>query len=226
LRFGNLFTVRLPIDQVWGALLDIQRIAPCVPGARLVEVADGEYRGVMRVQVGTAAAEYDGWLRVTEVDEAARRIAVHAIGAETRDGSQAAASVTASLAPAGGATSVTVDTELSVRGRLGQFGAGVMTDVAASLFKEFARRLEQAPHPVAAPTPPPMVTPTAAPTIASASPPVGSASSRPATGSWLPAGLVAVLAVMAVVPRRRWRWALAALGAGLVAAGQRRSSST
>ena len=237
MRLGNLFTLRLSIDQAWEALLDIERLALCVPGARLVEGVDGEYHGVVKVQVGAAAAEYDGWLRFTDVDEAARRIVVHAVGTESRDGSQAAAWVTASLTSAGDATSVTVETELTVSGKLGRFGAGVMTDAAAALLKQFAQRLEEAPAPPetrrpSAPTPAPGAPappdPSLPQTVRGKSRrfPVGFASNHPAAGPWLPAGLIGVMGAMAVAPNRRWRWALAAVGAGLVLAGQRRSSST
>src|SRR5918997_5908200 len=144
MRIDNSFTVALPVEDAWKVLLDVERIAPCMPGAELQEVTDDEYRGVVKVKLGAITAQYKGAVRFAEVDEAARRIVLRAVGRETRGQGNASATVTASLRPAGdGRAQVLIETGLTISGRIAQFGRGVMADVSSKLLGDFARCLEK-----------------------------------------------------------------------------------
>ena len=143
MRIEDRFTVSLPIDETWKVFLDVERIAPCMPGAQLQEMTDDEYRGVVKVKLGAITAQYKGALRFEEVDEAGHRLVLRAEGRETRGQGNAAATVVATLHSAGdGGTEVAIDTDLTVTGRIAQFGRGVMADVSSKLLGEFARCLE------------------------------------------------------------------------------------
>jgi hypothetical protein len=143
MRIDNSFTVGLPAEDAWKVLLDVERIAPCMPGAELQEITDDEYRGVVKVKLGAITAQYKGAVRFAEVDEAGRRLVLRAEGRETRGQGNASATVTATLRPAGeGRTEVAIETDLTISGKIAQFGRGVMADVSSKLLGEFARCLE------------------------------------------------------------------------------------
>jgi uncharacterized protein len=144
MRIDNSFTVGLPAEDAWKVLLDVERIAPCMPGAELQEITEDEYRGVVKVKLGAITAQYKGAVRFAEVDEAAGRVVLSAEGRETRGQGNASATVTASLRPAGdGRTEVIIETDLTISGRIAQFGRGVMADVSSKLLGDFARCLEK-----------------------------------------------------------------------------------
>jgi carbon monoxide dehydrogenase subunit G len=144
MRIDNTFTVALPAEDARKVLLDVERIAPCMPGAQLQEVAGEEYRGVVKIKLGAITAQYKGAVRFAEVDEAGRRIVLRAEGRETRGQGNASATVTATLRSAGdGRTEVAIETDLTVSGRNAQFGRGVMADVSSKLLAEFATCLER-----------------------------------------------------------------------------------
>lgn len=144
MRIENSFTVGLPAEDAWKVLLDVERIAPCMPGAELQEVAGDEYRGIVKVKLGAITAQYKGAVRFAEVDEVGRRIVLKAEGRETRGQGNASATVTATLTDAGdGATRVVIETDLTISGKIAQFGRGVMADVSAKLLAEFAGCLER-----------------------------------------------------------------------------------
>jgi carbon monoxide dehydrogenase subunit G len=139
-------------------LLDVERIAPCMPGAELQEITDDEYRGVVKVKLGAITAQYKGAVRFAEIDEAGRRIVLRAEGRETRGQGNASATVTATLRPAGdGRTEVAIETDLTISGKIAQFGRGVMADVSSKLLDQFATCLEstilagEAPAPAPSP---------------------------------------------------------------------------
>ncbi|WBB61451.1 SRPBCC family protein [Streptomyces sp. WMMC500] len=135
------FTVPVPADEVWRALLDIERIAPCMPGAA-VESFDGEtVRGSVKVKVGPIALTYRGTASFRERDEAARRMVLSANGKETRGAGTARATVMGELTEAGGGTRVSVVTDLAVTGRPAQFGRGVLAEVGDRLVGRFAECL-------------------------------------------------------------------------------------
>src|SRR6187399_2421552 len=98
MEITDSFRVSTPIDETWNVLLDLERIAPCMPGAQLQEVEGDEYRGIVKVKVGPITAQYKGTARIVEADEATRRIVIKADGRDTRGQGNASATVTASLA--------------------------------------------------------------------------------------------------------------------------------
>jgi uncharacterized protein len=164
MNIQDSFRVGVPVEEAWNVLLDVERIAPCMPGAQLQEVEGDEYRGIVKVKVGPITAQYKGAARVVEADEAARRIVIKAEGRDTRGQGNASATVTASLAPAGDGTEVSIDTDLNVTGKVAQFGRGVMADVSSKLLGEFVTCLETnvlagpAPNATSAPNPAPAPT--------------------------------------------------------------------
>jgi carbon monoxide dehydrogenase subunit G len=135
------FRVAVPIQEAWRVLLDVERIAPCLPGAQLLEVDGEEYRGSVTVKVGPITAQYRGAARIVEADEDAHRVVIRAEGRDTRGQGNAAATVTASLVPDGDGTDVEIDTDLHVTGKVAQFGRGVLADVSAKLLSQFAECL-------------------------------------------------------------------------------------
>lgn len=136
------FSVPVPADEAWRVLLDIERVAPCMPGAT-VDSFDGEtIQGSVKVKVGPMTVTYRGTAAFAERDEAARRIVLTANGKEARGQGTARANVTGTLTQSGEgeavATTVTVETDLTVTGRPAQFGRGVMAEVGDKLIGAFA----------------------------------------------------------------------------------------
>ncbi len=136
------FTVAVPVEQAWDVLTDVARIAPCMPGAELTEVDGGTYHGQVKIKVGPITAQYKGTASFAEKDEAARRVVLKASGRDTRGQGTALATVTAAMAEEAGSTTVSIVTDLSVSGRVAQFGRGVMADVSARLLEQFVHNLE------------------------------------------------------------------------------------
>jgi len=143
MKIEDQFRVDVPIEEAWRVLLDVERIAPCMPGAQLQEIEGDEYRGVVKVKVGPITAQYKGAARIIEADEAARRIVLKGEGRDTRGQGNASATVTVLLAADGSGTQVSVDTDLNVTGKVAQFGRGVMADVSSKLLGQFAQNLER-----------------------------------------------------------------------------------
>jgi carbon monoxide dehydrogenase subunit G len=142
MQLKDEFRVGVTPEAAWALLTDIERIAPCMPGAQLQEVEGDDYRGIVKVKVGPITAQYKGVARFRERDEAARRAVVRAEGRETRGQGNAAATITAQLTPDGDGTKVEVVTDLTVTGRVAQFGRGVMADVSTKLLGQFVDCLE------------------------------------------------------------------------------------
>ena len=136
------FTVAVPVEQAWDVLTDVARIAPCMPGAELTEVDGDTYHGRVKIKVGPITAQYKGTASFAEKDEAARRVVLKASGRDTRGQGTASATVTAAMAEQAGSTTVSIVTDLSVSGRVAQFGRGVMADVSARLLEQFVHNLE------------------------------------------------------------------------------------
>jgi len=143
LELSNQFRVGAPPDRAWDVLTDIERIAPCLPGAELQEVDGDEYKGVVKVKVGPITAQYKGTARLLERDDAARRAVLRAEGRDTRGQGNANASITAVLEPDGDGTRVSLTTDLAISGRVAQFGRGVLGDVSAKLLDQFVQCLER-----------------------------------------------------------------------------------
>ncbi|MDF5751349.1 SRPBCC family protein [Spongiactinospora sp. TRM90649] len=144
MRFDHEFTVPVPVEQAWTTLLDVERVAPCLPGATLESVEGDEITGRMRVKVGPITVTYHGTAHLRDVDKDARTVTVEASGKEARGAGTAGATVTARLTPAEGAdgsTKVAVETSFNVTGRPAQFGRGVMAEVGGKLIDRFAANL-------------------------------------------------------------------------------------
>ncbi|WIX81022.1 SRPBCC family protein [Amycolatopsis carbonis] len=139
---SNTFTVDLPVDAAWRVLTDLERVAPCMPGAALLGVEDGVYRGAVRIKVGPVSAKYQGTARFVEKDDGAHRAVLRAEGKDTGGQGNAAATVTATLTEQGRGTKVDVRTDLALSGRVAQFGRGVIADVTGKLLGQFVQRLE------------------------------------------------------------------------------------
>ena len=142
MELKNEFSVSVPVDEAWAVLTDLERIAPCMPGAQLQEVDGDEYRGMVRVKVGPITAQYRGNARFVEMDKDGHRAVLRAEGRDTRGQGNASATVVAELEDSGGSTRVTISTDLSVTGKVAQFGRGVLADVSAKLLGQFVERLE------------------------------------------------------------------------------------
>jgi carbon monoxide dehydrogenase subunit G len=143
MELTNTFDVSVPVETAWKILTDVERIAPCLPGAQLQEIEGDEYRGVVKVKVGPITAQYKGKAIFVERDDVAHRAVLEASGRDTRGQGNASATITALLEPAGGGTHVTVTTDLTVTGKVAQFGRGVLADVSAKLLSQFVDNLEQ-----------------------------------------------------------------------------------
>ena len=145
MELDNSFTVPVPPDQAWDVLLDVQRIAPCMPGATVEEVGGDVVTGRIKVKVGPVSLTYRGTAKFTERDPDARMVVVEASGKETRGSGTASATVRASLAPepSGDGTQVTMHTTMNVTGRPAQFGRGVIVEIAGKLVDQFAQNLAQ-----------------------------------------------------------------------------------
>jgi carbon monoxide dehydrogenase subunit G len=137
-QLDHEFTVPVPAAQAWPVLLDIDRIAPCMPGATVTKVEGDDFEGTVKVKVGPITVTYGGSASFLEKDESARRAVIEARGRETRGSGTATARVTAQLFDEGESTRVTVNTDLSITGKPAQFGRGVMSDVGGKLLGRFA----------------------------------------------------------------------------------------
>jgi len=143
MELTNEFVVPVAIDEAWKLLTDVERIAPCMPGAELQEIDGEEYRGIVKVKVGPITAQYKGKATFVEQDEGAHRAVLRAEGRDTRGQGNANATITCSMAPEGDGTKVTVVTDLAITGRAAQFGRGVMADVSSKLLGQFVSCLEK-----------------------------------------------------------------------------------
>ncbi len=143
MEISDSFRVSTGIDDTWKVLLDIEGIAPCLPGAQLQEVEGDEYRGIVKVKVGPITAQYKGTAKLAEVDETNRRIVIDASGRDTRGQGNAKATITVKMEPEGAGTKVDVSTDLSITGKVAQFGRGVLADVSSKLMGQFVENLER-----------------------------------------------------------------------------------
>jgi hypothetical protein len=138
------FEVTLPLEDAWKVLTDLERVAPCLPGAQLDEVDGEEYRGRVRIKVGPITVEYKGVAHFTSVDEADHVAELHAEGRESRGQGAANANIRATLSEAQpGRTKVVVATSLDVSGKVAQLGRGALADVSARLMRQFVENLER-----------------------------------------------------------------------------------
>lgn len=138
MRLEHEFTVPVPVEQAWDVLLDVERVAPCMPGATIESVEGDSFTGKVKVRVGPVTVAYTGTASFLEKDAETRRVVVQAKGRETRGAGTAAATVTAVLNQVDDGTKVNVETDLAITGRPAQFGRGVMDEVGAKLLGQFA----------------------------------------------------------------------------------------
>jgi len=143
IELDNSFTVPVPPEQAWDVLLDVERIAPCMPGASVTSVEGDEIAGQVKVKLGPLSLSYKGTAKFTEKDPATHTIAIVATGKETRGAGTASATVHASLKPddAEGQTTVSIHTSLNVTGRPAQFGRSLLPEVSGKLIDQFAANL-------------------------------------------------------------------------------------
>jgi carbon monoxide dehydrogenase subunit G len=198
MELDHSFTVPVPPDQAWDVLLDVQRVAPCMPGATVDSVEGDDVAGRLKVKVGPVSMTYKGTAKFTDRDPDTRSILVEASGKETRGSGTASATVKAALSPyesaesngdgagSGDQTLVTIHTTLNVTGRPAQFGRGVIAEVGSRLIDKFAVNLAEqltggTPEPAAAPAPASAAPAEAAATEPAAAPsPAETASAAPA----------------------------------------------
>ena len=177
----NEFMVNRPIQQAWAVLTDVERIAPCLPGAQLEEIEGETYRGVVKVKLGPIATAFRGQAQFVERDDAGHRAVLKGSGRDTGGKGNADALITAQLeAVSTDTTKCVVTTELHISGKVAQFGRGIMGDVSEKLMTQFANNLNTmldqqgdspAPAPAAAAPAPAPATPAAeAPAPAAATP--------------------------------------------------------
>ena len=200
MELNNEFRVAVPAAKTWEVLTDVERVAPCLPGATLLSVDGDEFTGAVKVKVGPITVSYKGDAAFLEKDASAQRVVLKANGKETRGNGNAAAIVTAQLKDEGDATSVVITTDLTISGKAAQFGRGVLADVAGSLIAQFAKSLEAdmlggAPAPAATES-------------------VGAAPQTTAAAAAVPGDSVDLLKVVAVPMAKRAAPAVAALVAG------------
>ena len=142
MRFENQFAVDAPIERVWAALLDVERVAPTVPGAQVLErIGDDAYKVAIKVKVGPMSMTYRGEVEITERDEAAHRAVMKARAKESRGQGMADADVTMVLSGDDGRTAATVTTDVELSGKVATMGQGVLQDVSGRLVQTFANNL-------------------------------------------------------------------------------------
>lgn len=138
MQMEHHFTVPVPVDVAWEALLDPERVAPCMPGATLSSVEGSDFSGSVKVKLGPVTLLYKGNGTFSEVDESARRVVLDASGKDSRGNGTAAATVTATLSEDDGTTAVRVDTDLKITGKPAQLGRGLISEVGGKLINQFA----------------------------------------------------------------------------------------
>jgi uncharacterized protein len=146
IELDNSFTVPVPPEKAWDVLLDVERIAPCMPGASVLSISDdgNEIEGQVKVKLGPLSLTYKGTAKFTDKDQANHTIGIEATGKETRGAGTASANVQAVLKPgdAAGSTLVSIHTSLNVTGRPAQFGRSLLPEVSGKLIAQFAANLE------------------------------------------------------------------------------------
>ncbi|QSR29697.1 carbon monoxide dehydrogenase [Nocardioides sp. S5] len=220
MELNHRFTVPIGVEETWAHFNDIASVAECFPGAQVTEADESSFAGSVKVKLGPIALQYNGSGTFVEKDEAAHRFVVDAKGKDKRGNGTAGAKVTVTMTDAtGGATDVSVETDLAITGKPAQFGRGVMQDVSDKLLGQFVACLEQrlaAPEPEpAAPEPAPVAAPPAPaqPGAHAAAPPAPPTPLRPPPPPPPPPTEALDLgsAVLPILARTYWKPALAAV---------------
>jgi uncharacterized protein len=144
MKLEQSFTVAAPVEQVWDALVDVERIAPCLPGAEITgQGPDGSYEGNFTVKLGPTTASYRGSLKMDSLDEASRVATMHAKGTDKRGQGGANATIVSTLREEGGETTVDVVTDFTITGRLARFGrGGMIEDISKRMMRDFSQCLQ------------------------------------------------------------------------------------
>ncbi|HYM59016.1 MAG TPA: SRPBCC family protein [Solirubrobacteraceae bacterium] len=208
MKLEQSFQVEAPIEQVWEALIDLERVAPCLPGAAITERDDdGTYHGTFQVRLGPTTASYRGTIRIEEADEAARAATLKARGTDKRGQGGASATIVNRLVEADGGTRVDATTDFTITGRLARFGrGGMIEDISNRMLRDFATCLQTRLAEGPAPSGPPSGADIAsgeAPPEAAATPP--SAPAVPASAPAAPAPPVKGFSLLASVLWERLR---------------------
>ncbi|MBC83684.1 MAG: carbon monoxide dehydrogenase [Acidimicrobiaceae bacterium] len=144
MELSNEIEVNAPIEEVWNAFNTPERIAPCLPGAELQEVEGDNFKGAVKIKVGPITAQYKGIATYQEKDESSKRVVIKGDGRDTRGAGNASALITAQLSEvSSNVTNVKVLTELTITGKVAQFGRGAISDVSGKLMTQFANNLEE-----------------------------------------------------------------------------------
>lgn len=140
----NEITVDADVERTWTTLLDIARVASCLPGAQLEPAGEDDvFKGAMRIKIGPITTQYQGTARLRSADEKARVTEIEVEGKEAKGQGAASATISTSLTDEGPRTKIAVATDLTVTGRQAQFGRGIMQDIAERMLNDFAGRLER-----------------------------------------------------------------------------------
>ena len=142
MELNHHFTVNVPVAEAWKILTNVELIAPCLPGAQLQEVEGDTYRGVVKVKVGPIQAQFKGQANFMERDDVAHKVVLKGEGRDTTGKGNASAIITAEMTAVDASnTAVTVNTDLSVTGKVAQFGRGAMADISDKLLAQFVVNL-------------------------------------------------------------------------------------
>ena len=203
MEFENEFDVKAPLDQVWETMLDMERVAPCVPGAQVLErTGEDSYKVGIKVKVGPVSMQYEGQVEIVEKDPSAHRAVMSATAREARGQGTASAQVQMELSGDNGATHGRIATDVQLRGRAAAMGQGVIQDVSTRLVDQFAANLATMLSQAGEPEPAVAEVPTAeaaiaAPTVVREAPPPPP---EPATAEGLD-----VLPIVSSIARERLR---------------------
>jgi carbon monoxide dehydrogenase subunit G len=184
MEFDNSFEVPLPVDDAWKVLMDIRRIAPCLPGAELTEVVDDRtYKGKVGVRLGPVSLAFAGTVKFDEIDDANHRAKVAAQGSDAKGRGAANATATFYLEPVNGGSKVLVHTNLTLSGAVAQYGRGVgiIQMTAAQIITQFANNLKAQLGPVAVATAPTAAAPAVGIAPVASAAPAASVPPPPAT---------------------------------------------
>jgi uncharacterized protein len=141
-KLTNEIVVPASVEEAWAVMLDIERVAPCLPGASIDSSEGDEYHGTMRIKLGPITSNFAGTIRIETADEGAHRAVLSARASERRGQGTATATITSTMTPDGDGTRVSVETDLRVTGPAASFGRGVMQEVSGLLMDRFAECLE------------------------------------------------------------------------------------
>ncbi len=144
MKLEQSFTVAAPVEQVWDMLVDVERVAPCLPGAEITgQRPDGSYEGNFTVKLGPTTASYRGSLKMDSLDEASRTATMHANGTDKRGQGGAHAVIVSTLRQEGEETVVDVSTDFTITGRLARFGrGGMIEDISKRMMRDFSQCLQ------------------------------------------------------------------------------------